>query len=220
MLSLSDLKKKIEDDENFSFVKLGDGEMLAMFNVPGQNCDGQKYSPELSEDLKKSYKKLGKIDNVKITRWKLGMEREIKLFESELKIKCTEDHDLLLNRELTTENYQFWESIKISKRRKIFVGPYRLIGVCDFLNIDIFIGIPSVDSYSYVSQPEFKVGMNDIVLFSAGMTSKIWIADILDEKGNVTCLDCGSAFDPIFGFQTRTNQMPTEVLQKYFENLL
>ena len=225
MLSLSDLKKKIEDCENFSFVKLGDGEMLAMMGAQGQNCDGQVYSPQLGSDLRSAFRSLGAQPNVFITRWKLGMEDEIDFLEGDLGIACTEDHDLLLNRILSQENYDFWNAVKESKRRKIFVGPERLLfDVVSFLTIDIGLVVPIKNSFSFKYKKNFalekKPEDNDIFLFSAGMPSKIWIADLLEKNPNITCLDCGSAFDPIFVGQTRTNQKSQAELQNYFKNLL
>jgi glycosyltransferase involved in cell wall biosynthesis len=214
---LHKFRAMIDKGENFSFVKMGDGEMEAMLDYPGENCDGQKYSIELQQDLKDAFRFFGSKDNVFITKWKLGMNDDRELLESGIGFNCTEDHDLLLNRELTPYIYNFWRSIKLSKRRKIFVGPKRLEGVVKFLNIDQFIEIPEKNAYE--NRPELALWDSDIVLFSAGPASKVWIADIL--KGvDATCIDCGSAFDPLFYEQTRTNQLSKEELTNFYKDLL
>ena len=209
------LAKNIREYVNFSFVKMGDGEMIAMSGAKGANCDGQEYSPKLQEALKNAYKKMGKAI---ITRWKLGMEKEISEFENELGIKCEADHDLLLNRvgELNEDHFNFWKAIKDSKRRKIFIGPERLKGVVDFLNIDKFIEVPLKNAFDF----DFKLETekDDIILFSAGMASKVWIGDII--RDDITIIDCGSAFDPLFVGNTRTNQVSIGELKKFYQPLL
>lgn len=212
------LTKKIKNNENFSFIKMGDGEILAMSGVSGSNCDGQKYTKELAKALKSAYKKIGKIDNVLITKWKLGMNIERVAFEKELGIKCEADHDLLLNRidGPTPYHFNFWKAIKDSDRRKIFVGPARLKGVINFLSVDEFVEIPQKDAFSF--KPNISVSDNDIVLFSAGLASKVWISEIISDK--ITCIDCGSAFDPIFIGRTRTKQAPQKILFEFYRDLL
>jgi len=215
---LHQLKEKIERNENFSFVKMGDGEIMAMFGVKGENCDGQKYSLELKEALKNAYKRISKVKNAVITKWKLGMENERKILENELGIECEADHNLLLNRvgELSVYHYNFWRAIKNSKRKKIFVGPIKLKGVLNFLDIDDFIEIPETNAFDF--KPKIETEDNAIVLFSAGLASKVWIGEIISE--NITCLDCGSAFDPLFVGQTRTNQVPQAELMNFYKDLL
>ena len=42
---------KITNKDNFSFTRWGDGEWFCSMGVPGQNCDGHKYFPEMRESL-------------------------------------------------------------------------------------------------------------------------------------------------------------------------
>lgn len=217
---LMQLQKKIENGENFSFVKMGDGEMLAMLGVEGENCDGSRYNKELGERLKEAYRFLGKQSGVQITKWKLGMEKERERLEKELGIECTANHDLLLNRvgELSPYHYNFWKAIKNSKRKKIFVGPRKLEGVVKMLNIDSFVEIPEKNAYE--NPINLKAEENAIYLFSSGFASKIWIAELLKQNKNITCIDCGSAFDPIFVGQTRANQVNQDELKEFYAELL
>lgn len=225
MFTLNQLQRKIEANDNFSFIKLGDGEMDSLFGAKGENCDGHTYTPALASALSDSFKFLSTLPSAYITRWKLGRENDISYIEKWIGIKCTEDHDILLNRVLNAEAYNFWKSIKDSKRKKIFVGPKSLIGVVSFLNIDDYEEIPDrnafdIDGSLNITSSADMVKDNSIYLFCASMATKVWIGDVLLENENVTCLDCGSAFDPIFIGQTRTNQMPQEQLIKFYKELL
>jgi glycosyltransferase involved in cell wall biosynthesis len=217
---LYQMAEKIKNNENFSFVKMGDGEILAMTTTKGKNCDGQEYGEKLQKELKESYKKLGLIDGVYITKWKLGIDKEREELEKELGIKCTADHDLLLNRigELSPYHFNLWKAIKESKRRKIFVGPKRLEGVVKFLNIDEFVEVPDKNAFDF--NPKIKTEDDAIVIFSAGPASKVWIGKLLSNKENITCIDAGSSFDPIFVGNTRTNQVAQAELRNFYKELL
>ena len=220
MTNLIELKKKIDAGENFSFVKMGDGEMMAMLGAKGENCDGQQYSEKLASALKEAYKILGKLDNIHITRWKLGMEKEIKVLEEELGVKCTADHDMLLNRvnEVTADHFAFWKTIKESQKNKFFIGPARIRKVAAFLGVKEYTEIPlhNAFDYNFNMTPETDA----IYLFSAGLATKVWIAKLLKENPNITCIDCGSAFDPLYVGETRTNQVNMEGLKDFYGPLL
>lgn len=220
MSDLRILSGKIRNGENFNFVKMGDGEMLAMLGAKGANCDGQQYSDKLGNALKDAYSFFGTLDNVSITRWKLGMEKEIAAFEKELGIKCTADHDLLLNRagEITQDHYDFWREVKVKWKRKYFIGPARLKNVGAFLDIFKYVEIPSSNAFNYNFTLEAE--KDAIYFFSAGMASKVWIAKLLKERKDITCIDCGSAFDPLFVGTTRTNQADTSYLKIFYGPLM
>jgi len=166
----------------------------------GTNCDGHPYTKELADALWKAYDYL-KTKNGFIVN-----------FVDQI------DYNVLLHRKdtLIPELRDFYMAIKGSKRKKIFVGPKRLWEVKDFLKIDEMIEIPLVNSFSYTFGLEpIK---NAIYLFSAGMPSKGWIAYLMKQNDQITCIDCGSAFDPLFIGQTRTEQASKEELEKFYEN--
>lgn len=219
--TLDELSLHIKLGWNFSIASMGDGEMECMLGKKGENCDHQSYGERLAEALRESYKFMGTLPNVEISRWKLpGFESKIEHFEKELGVKCTADHDLFANRvgEITGEHYNFWKTIKESKRRKIFVGPERLSEVVNFLNIDIFKPVPQNNAFD--AEMFFTPEKDDIFIFSAGLASKVWIAKILKARPDVTCIDAGSAFDPIFVGWTRTNQLPQAYLKEFYKPLL
>lgn len=222
MKNLSFFTRKILSCDNFNLVRVGDGEIQCMVGVKGHNCDFQSYSPKLQKALKESLSSLGKIDNTFFSRWKLdGPEQAvISSLEEELGIKCTEDHDLLMHRvgEITSDHYELWKTIKESPRRKVFVGPDRLSGVMHFLNVDVMTVVPQHEAFDRPFDPEALD--NDIWLFSAGLAAKVWIGEVVKKNPNVTCIDTGSAFDPIFVGGTRTNQLSQSYLKEFYKDLL
>ena len=209
-------REMIENNINFTFAKMGDGEMIAMLGKEGENCDGQKYTDKLKNGLREAYRYFGTNPDVKITKWKLGMDDDRESLEKELGIKCTEDHDLLLNRSLTPYAYNFLREIKRSRRRKIYIGNEKLKEVKEFLSVDEYIEVPAKNA---TEMPKIELKDNDIIMFSAGMVSEVWMAEYLKQNKNITCIDFGSAFDSLFIGQTRTNQQSQEVLKNFFKDL-
>jgi hypothetical protein len=166
----------------------------------GGNCDGHPYTKELADALFGAYEYLKTKDGFIVD------------FVDQI------DYNVLLHRKdtLITELRDFYMAIKNSKRRKVFVGPSKLSGVMNFLDIDVMVVIPEKNSFSYHFTEEAE--KNTIYLFSAGMPSKGWIAQLMKQNDKITCIDCGSAFDPLFVGQTRTEQATKEEIEKFYEN--
>jgi len=201
---LDEYIKNIKENINFSFVKCGDGELACMAGSEGSNCDGHLYSPELGRLLKESFRFLeGKAN---IVEWNDQENYNIMLHRK--------DNDLEGLR-------NFWMTIKESSRRKVFVGPERLKGVCELLDCE-FIEVPLVNCFEYVTSGGFilktlsSVEKDAIYIFSCGMPAKILIADLIRTNPNITCIDAGSSFDPIFVGQTRTEQADQETLRRLY----
>jgi glycosyltransferase involved in cell wall biosynthesis len=191
-LGLVAFQEAIKAQQPFSFVKLGDGERECMSGKPGQNCDSQPYSLELARALASSYASMaGKVHIVDFENQKA--------------------FNLLLNR---TDNdmaavKSFWETVSAQAVLKVFIGPERLRAAAKFLKAK-FVPVPLIDSFSAVGHTCKQVfdlaKPGTIFVFSAGMASKILIAELLKRNSNITCLDAGSAFDPLFVGNTRTFQ--------------
>jgi len=199
---------KIIEKENFSFVKRGDGEEACMNGDTGSNCDGHLYTIELNDKLVSSYKLFSTIPNVFVPR-----------FEDQ------EYYNSLLHR--TDSNVQkvrqLYRLIREDKRKKIFVGPERLGLVNTILKTNCQIAVPLDNCFNYYD--EIVVSLKNeiiddcIILFSCGMPAKPLIADCLKTNQNITCLDLGSAFDPLIG-ETRTYQISTQDIVELYKEYL
>ena len=208
--TIKDFKRMIEMNENFTYVKQGDGEIFCMQGKEGQNCDGHLYSRELGDALISAYTFLNTLPNSYITSW-IGENCPV---ES----KANVDGNIFLHNDITVEKYDFFQTLKYSNRKKIYIGPDRLRGVINFLNIDEYIEVPVCNSFYY----NFNIIPEDnaIYLFSSGMPSKVWIAKLLMDNRNITCIDIGSGLDPIFFGISRTRQLPSKVLTEFYKLLL
>jgi len=229
-IELNKFIDNINNTTNFSFTKVGDGEMMCIRGDNGANCDGQSYSKELGSELLEAYRYLAQNKDVSLAgqsdpRWRL-IDVERKVFEGIKTCFNFVTYDILLNRlgEDTEKRLSFYKTIKNSKRKKIFLGNNRLIPVNKMLNTDGFIEIPSQNAFKEIgpilNNLKSIIEDNCIVLFSAGLISKVLMSKILDMNHNITCIDTGSAFDPLFIGQTRTEQCSIEELKELYKDLL
>ena len=198
---LDEYTKNINENVNFSFVKRGDGELACMAGEKGANCDGHDYSPELGNKLKKSFEFLK--DKVDIVEWQDQLNYNILLHRKDNDLKKLKD---------------FWMAVKASPRKKIFIGPERLKGVVDMLKIDTFLPIPLVNAFTYIKENLLFPMPEDgsIYIFCCGMPAKVEIAGLIKRNKNITCIDAGSSFDPVFIGKTRTEQADKEMLRRLY----
>ena len=205
----------IENYINFSFIKFGDGEFNCMLMEKFEqyeyleNCDGHSYSFELGEKLINSYDFLTTLNNIYIGNWNRDYDDLRKKLTRNKEINFV-NFEILLTRKLLKNKFDFFKTIKYSKRKKIYIGPERLEGVVKFLNIDKMITVPLKNcflEYNRILEELVSVLKDDnIYLFSCSMPAKCLISDILNINQNITCLDIGSGFDIMFVGQTREGQ--------------
>jgi glycosyltransferase involved in cell wall biosynthesis len=193
---------KIKSMQNFTFVKRGDGELACMAGEQGGNCDGHPYSKELGDKLKEAFEFMK--DKADIVEWNDQKNYNILLHRT--------DNDL-------EKLKNFWLTVKESSRRKFFIGPKRLEEVCQLLGVS-FIEVPLINAFEYIQTTPLipPPEDNDIFVFSCGMPAKVLIAQILRRNPNVTCIDAGSSFDPIFIGNTRTVQAGQAELKNLYFN--
>jgi len=211
---IQSFQKMIEDGTNFSFTKIGDGEINCMQGVQGANCDDHPYGQKLGDALEDSFLYLSKLDRSYLGGW-IDMMPNKDILK---KFRINANYEMLIHTSITPEKYAFYNAVKQSKRKKIFIGPERLGEVKNFLNINQMIKVPLVNAFSYNFNlvPE----KDAIYIFSAGMTSKVWITKLLRQNKEITCIDCGSAFDPLFYGVTRTRQIDIKILRDFYSELL
>ena len=221
--------KKILNNENFTFVKYGDGEILCMIGGSGENCDGHPYSEKLGKLLEISFVKLLRLyDDVYLAEWvdNLVKTRESYVNVNGLKPKFA-DYECFLTLEENLGDkklHNFYKLINNSKRKKIFVGPKKLKNVVGMLNIDNFIEVPLLDAFSEydkVFNEIVKLGVDNdnIYILCCSMMSCLICSDLKEINSQITLLDVGSGLDPIFSEKTRPKQPPAEKCFEYYREL-
>lgn len=237
--ALSKFTKMIDNNIDFTFVKLGDGEMISMLgngDINGnKNVDGSHYFPKLGKALLFSYKTLLKegayFGNMFEDNGNRTNEFDTKSFElmlmdytNSLLPLLPEINDcerkvpgnLLLHQpgNLTDELHDFYAAIRNSNRRKVFIGPAKLNIVSQLLVTD-FIEIPETDAFLVRDEIAMQNFTDCIVLISAGMAGKVFINDIVAG----TIIDLGSAFDP-FVDKSRSNQVSKDEMYEMYSDFL
>ena len=222
--------KKILNNENFTFVKYGDGEILCMIGGVGENCDHHPYSEKLGKELEKSFVKLLKLyDDVYLAEWvdNLVKTRESYINVNGLKPKFADYECFLTLKENLNDKklLNFYTLIKNKKRKKIFIGPKKLKKVTKMLDIDNFVEVPLINafsSYDRVMNELVQIGVNDnnIYILCCSMMSCLICSDLKEMNKKITLLDVGSGLDPIFGEKTRPKQPSEEECFQYFKDLL
>src|SRR5271157_3428317 len=223
--SIAEWQEKIESGEPFSFVKYGDGEQQCMENVEGATCDGQPYSYEANIALRRAYSHLLTLSNVYLAFWRdTSYYLDGNFYQGPLGLGNGNEGRILLHQDSSNQPlHHFYKSIRNSARLKVFVGPKRLQGVTDMLKTD-FVEVPEKDAFSESNDIFLtllpKIKADGIYLFSCGLLAKVLISNVLKKCPDVTCLDTGSSFDPIFVGETRVPQASREDLAKLYFDML
>ena len=222
--------KKMLNNENFTFVKYGDGEILCMIGGKGENCDHHPYSEKLKKELEKSFVKLLRFyDDVYLAEWvdNLVKTRESYVNVNGLKPKFADYECFLTLKENLNDKklLNFYTLLKKTKRKKIFVGPKKLKKVTTMLGIDNFVEVPIINAFSdydRVMDELVHIGVNDnnIYILCCSMMSCLICSDLKEINKKITLLDVGSGLDPIFGERTRPKQPSEEECFEYFRDLL
>lgn len=180
-----ELAQKITNQENFSFVKRGDGEEECMSSKIGQNCDNIQYNVQLANHLKDAFEFFSTKENIIVPKF------ENQALYNSLLHHANNDY---LGAEI------FYKSIIESARKKVYLGPKRLQVVANLLGAKHIIcpDILDISNYQEISDKVLhEIEENAIFMFSAGLYAKVMIAEVLKSNPNVTCLDIGSAFDAL-----------------------
>ena len=220
--------KKILNNEHFTFVKYGDGELLCMLGAKGENCDFHSYSPRLAKLLQISFAKLLDSKKVFLADWKDNLidarDSFIKMYNLEPKFA---DYECFLTVEENIKDNKllnFYKILKNTNSKKVFVGPEKLEGVKEMFNIEDFITVPSKNAFDDYDSIKSKListlDDNNIYIFCCSMMSCVLINDLMELNQNVTCLDIGSGLDPIFSYKSRPKQPSQSLVHKYYRSIL
>lgn len=213
----------------FTYTKFGDGEIICIlkkYKDGESNCDYQYYSDRLSEKLIKSLSFYSGKENVYIGEWNFGDSCHI-LFSDFVSKKGFKlnfvPYSILLHIETDEiictplSDLQFFYNTLKTRSNKVYVCPPKLNDAKSFLNCDVFNikGKDAFSEYDKIKEELLKTNY-DIYMYSAGLMSKVLIADLMIEKPNSTHIDIGSGLDNIFAGITRKYQIDTLKLRSLY----
>jgi len=247
---IDELIERINTNKHYIAYRQGDGESRNMIatNENDHNCDGCFYYKDLGLDLIRAYIFCLKNKNAYIHKWHSHTYSIINTIEHDYRsyfdpVKKFLFFDLLVHKLVPmtaeTEKYsidnvsfkeeqiRFFRTIKESQRTKIYVANEAMIkAVAPLLNINLGVIIPAVNCYLNKKdimssiKNQLKDKENCIVLFSCGMASKVFIAELFKEFSNHTYIDVGSTFDGLIRHSRDFNgsKLYRDVLLKCYSN--
>lgn len=203
--------KKIEQNENFSFTRWGDGEWFCAMGLQGQNCDNHKYFPELKDGLntalnndKGYYKAIWNIDHGQIR----NILNRLLPFLSKNNIN------------INWVNAGIWEDAALNGQLNVLVEAlekrnFIIVSNDNLKKIDIkytdFVSVPSVNCF--LDKDRIKNDMikmtekyDDVVFgLSSSMATNVIVDELYDVIGDrCTMIDFGSIWDPFIGVISRS----------------
>lgn len=201
------LSECIENKIPVSFSKYGDGEYLAVTGEDGANCDNDKYTQKLKNNLVESFKFLVKNnDNAYIGYWpNLDYANFWKNIVDNHDIKWANYHTLIMDGNKHTEKINLYKTIRNSNLKKIIVCNPLLIKSKILFNIDHVIHI-SFNNWFDTQYENILTQIRDIinntneqfiVMTCCGMGAKVLISNLIMSNPNNIFLDFGSALDKI-----------------------
>jgi hypothetical protein len=217
------LISKIKNQQSIGFIKFGDGEYFCMNNTypNGSNIDKDNFTEKKSIALKQAFEYLihNFSSSVFLGKWHDDWDWN-QFLDKNHPISWADYHTLLLDGEDMKNKLLLYKTIRNSDLNKIYIGNHNLQNVHSILNINHYVVVSEQNwfdnDYDMVLSDVLKI-MNstapNIVMTSAGMSSKILLVDVLKYHPNTIVLDFGSAFDYICtGRQSRTWEPPREYL--------
>lgn len=194
----------ITNRKPFSLLRYGDGEWNCMLGLKGANCDGHQYFPEMGQDLITSLQHNYNAYYGWLTvSHHAGMEAILDLIGKNNILVRWVNGDVFLEASCAGKMWPFIRIIR--KRRVVYVGPRHLLGLRDkgVFSPMRFIEVPLINCYLDRARimkeviRAAKMDNPDIILFSAGMPTKVMIDQLYPQiGGKITMIDMGSVFDP------------------------
>jgi hypothetical protein len=208
-LTFDTMLTKLEERENFSFQRWGDGEWNSVRGVCGRNCDGSQYYPEqgLALALCLLTDQFGYMGIQPFALKRMGAEISEWCQDNRCMVKWC-DADIIHDASIADRIPEF---VKVLKTRNvIFVGPERLSPIANKLRA-AHVKVPMSKVwkwrstiYSDIQEEIAHYGKDVVILYSMSMPTNTLIRQIYLEYGDtLTQISCGSVWDAYAGFQTR-----------------
>lgn len=184
---------KLKNNEKFSLIRFGDGEMLCMWGKKGHNCTGCNYTPQLRKGLLESM-------NHTEPNFIYGMQHVLPMDMARM-INDYPDidwHDSEIWGEAVAngELYPLLEQLK--KMNVVIISNKTIKPIADMLGAD-FIEVPPSNTFD--TPPTIEVKKDYVYLFACGMAANVFVSRL--HGNDAWFIDVGHIFDPLVGIMSR-----------------
>lgn len=219
-LTYAGLLESIISKYPITFIRIGDGEINAMFGHPRgktENCDNHTYYEDLGVSLRKVL-----TDK---PEYYVGMQslairtrgKQIDYFKAKNRLNGLKwfNADILHHVSIKGNIKLFFNALNYRKN-VILVGPGFLSGIKKYITLYEHVIIPKLNCWksykeilyncSKIANRMIKKEQDLIFLICASMPGKVLIDDLYrqyNDKMNISLLDIGSVFDPFCGVNSR-----------------
>lgn len=238
----------IQANQPVLFTKFGDGEYQCMDYYPGENCDGDRYSKELGDALRKAFIDLcemsaqassrtillGKWHTPKEVqfmcnlyyRWQIEAARSPATLTQ---IPFVNYHLIYSDEQFDTNNhlYKFVQAVQDTSRPKVLVSNASLKRIAGLFHTNTWVEIPPACWFSQYDTILAQVTQlltqspDTMLLIAGGLASKVLIAQLAPLFPKASFLDIGSGFDLLGkGYPSRSQKTTYPRMIAYYKNLL
>ena len=226
----------IKESRPVAFMKWGDGEYQCANFMRGRNCDADTYTRQLGENLIKSFAYMSHQPNVYLGLWHTDNVRrfwESKLGSGSRESAWVDYHTIIIDEKeiaagghVLNKKMDFYRAIKESPLKKIIICNELLVKSALIFGEDChFVFVPMRDWFNKYNlildtlSDSSRGSEPRILIFAAGMGSKVLIAELHKRFPNNIYLDFGSALDFICTKRdSRGRGYTYETLRAVFDN--
>lgn len=191
-MNYDDMIAKLENGDEFSFARYGDGEWLCMMGKKGRNIDKHPFSPALAKDLLLSVQK-PKPYTYGLQPLSRRTPNIMEFVKKNSKVDGWVNADII---HTASKNGGLSRLLAIDAT---IVGPAHMSKLGKTL-----IEVPRVDCYSKMNDTlsAMQRSASKVFFLCASMMSEVIIYRLFNT--GITMIDVGSAFDPYCGVKSRT----------------
>jgi len=207
--------KMLEKEEGFSFIRMGDGEWGLIFKKdPKFSVIKRRWNDSIFLDyFSTNLKKIAKKEN----NYYFGIQPyALRLYTNDI-LEIIPDNadfsnaDAFHKASKSEEIYNFFNILK--KRNVLVIGREYLKDLNKYFNFNHIISpdkfwnekdLSFIDEIEYKIEKEINERDNIVILYSAGVASKLILDNMYNKYGNkITQIDTGSIFEPYIGLNIR-----------------